>query len=65
MKDDIKILDVVALTGDLEARGLVKGQVGTDVEIRDIGVFEVGVCDDDSDEDVVVQIKKPDLFLHP
>jgi hypothetical protein len=28
-------------------------------------VFEVGVCDDDSDEDVVVQIKKPDLFLHP
>lgn len=47
MKDDVKILDVVALTGDLEERGLVKGQVGTVVEILDIGVFEVEFCDND------------------
>ncbi len=47
MKDEIKLLDVVALTGDLEERGLVKGQVGTIVEILDNGVFEVEFCDND------------------
>ncbi len=47
MKDEIKLLDVVALTGDLEERGLVKGQVGTVVEILDNGVFEVEFCDND------------------
>jgi hypothetical protein len=45
MKDDIKLLDVVALTEDLKERGLVTGQVGTIVEILDNGVFEVEFCD--------------------
>ena len=47
MKDEIKLLDVVALTGDLDERGLVTGQVGTVVEILDNGVFEVEFCDND------------------
>jgi hypothetical protein len=47
MKDEIKLLDVVALTGDLKERGLVTGQVGTVVEILDDGVFEVEFCDND------------------
>ena len=45
MKDEIKLLDVVALLDDLEERGLVTGQVGTVVEILDNGVFEVEFCD--------------------
>ncbi len=47
MKDEIKLLDVVALMGDLEERGLVTGQVGTVVEVLDNGVFEVEFCDND------------------
>lgn len=47
MKDEIKLLDVVALIGDMEERGLVKGQVGTIVEILGNGVFEVEFCDND------------------
>lgn len=45
MKDEIKLLDVVALIDDLEERGLVTGQVGTVVEVLDNGVFEVEFCD--------------------
>ncbi|MBI5894929.1 MAG: DUF4926 domain-containing protein [Desulfobacterales bacterium] len=47
MKDEIKLLDVVALIGDMKERGLVKGQVGTVVEILGNGVFEVEFCDND------------------
>jgi uncharacterized protein DUF4926 len=32
MKDEIKVLDVVALVEDLEAEGLRRGEVGTVVE---------------------------------
>ena len=45
MKNNIKLLDVVALIEDLWDRGLVIGQVGTVVEILDEGVFEVEFCD--------------------
>ena len=45
MKNNIKLLDVVALIEDLWDRGLVIGQVGTVVEILDDGVFEVEFCD--------------------
>ena len=47
MKEEIKMLDVVALLGDLRESGLVTGQVGTVVEILDNGVFEVEFCDND------------------
>ena len=43
---DVKLLDVVALTVHLPSRGLVRGQVGTVVEILDPGVFEVEFADD-------------------
>lgn len=45
MKNNIKLLDVVALNEDLWDRGLVIGQVGTVVEFLDDGVFEVEFCD--------------------
>jgi hypothetical protein len=44
--DEIQLLDVVALTVDLPALGLVRGEVGTLVEILASGVFEIEFCDD-------------------
>jgi len=45
MNQDIKLLDVVALTTDIPSHDLSRGQVGTVVEILDSGVFEVDFCD--------------------
>jgi hypothetical protein len=42
-----KLFDVVALLEDLPARGLVRGQVGTVVELLAPGVFEVEFSGDD------------------
>ena len=41
MKNEIDLLDVVALTKDLPEHNLVAGQVGTVVETLAKGVFEV------------------------
>ena len=41
-----QLLDVVALLSDLPAQGLLRGQVGTIVEILD-GAFEVEFSDDE------------------
>lgn len=43
----IKLLDTVALREDLPARKLRAGEVGTVVEVLDVGVYEVEFCDDD------------------
>ncbi|MCA1555444.1 MAG: DUF4926 domain-containing protein, partial [Acidobacteria bacterium] len=42
----MKLLDVVALTEDLPAEGLRRGEVGTVVEKWADGVFEVEFSDD-------------------
>lgn len=44
--DEIKLLDVVALTENLESAGLRRGEVGTVVEQWQEGVFEVEFSDD-------------------
>lgn len=46
MNDEIKLLDVVALTEDLPERGLLRGQVGTVVETLAPGVYEIEFCDE-------------------
>src|SRR5688572_15222995 len=46
MATPIKLLDVVAFTGDLPDKNLVRGQVGTVVEILGPEVYEVEFCDD-------------------
>jgi hypothetical protein len=43
--DEIKLLDVVALTENLESEGLRRGEVGTVVERWADGVFEVEFSD--------------------
>lgn len=47
MSNEIRLLDVVALTVDLPERGLARGQVGTVVESLAEGVYEVEFCDND------------------
>jgi hypothetical protein len=42
----IQILDVVALTRNLPAKGLVRGQVGTVVALLDNEVYEVEFSDE-------------------
>lgn len=44
--DEIKLLDVVALTENLASEGLRRGEVGTVVEKWNDGVFEVEFSDD-------------------
>ncbi len=44
--DEIKLLDVVALTENLESEGLRRGEVGTVVEQWANGIFEVEFSDD-------------------
>ncbi len=43
---EIELLSVVALLEDAPANALVRGQVGTVVEILAPGVYEVEFCDD-------------------
>jgi Domain of unknown function (DUF4926) len=43
---NIHLLDVVALTADLPDKGLVRGQVGTVVEILASDAYEVEFSDD-------------------
>jgi hypothetical protein len=43
----IRLLDVVALVQDVPDRGLVRGQVGTVVEMLAPGVVEVEFADDE------------------
>ena len=44
--DEIKVLDVVALTENLQSEGLRRGEVGTVVEKWNDGVFEIEFSDD-------------------
>jgi Domain of unknown function (DUF4926) len=46
MTPSIQLLDAVALTTDLLDKGLLRGQVGTVVEMLAPGVFEVEFSDD-------------------
>lgn len=46
MREEINVLDVVALTADLPDRDLVAGQVGTVVEAPGDETFEVEFVDD-------------------
>jgi len=47
VKPEVKLLDVIALTKDLPERGLLRGQVGTVVELLAPNVFEVEFSDDE------------------
>jgi catabolite regulation protein CreA len=46
LRDSIGLLDVVALTADVPDSGLVRGQVGTVVEVLSEDTFEIEFVDD-------------------
>jgi len=58
-----KTLDTVALLIDLADYGLVKGQVGTIVEVLDENVFEVEFSDKQGTTLTIVAIDEEDLML--
>jgi hypothetical protein len=43
---ELDLLSVVALVEDMPQKGLLRGQVGTVVEMLSPGVYEVEFCDD-------------------
>jgi membrane protein implicated in regulation of membrane protease activity len=47
MDSTVRLLDVVGLTVDRPEKGLIRGQVGTVVEVLSRGAFEVEFSDDD------------------
>ena len=62
---EIEVLSVVALLQDLPEEGLVRGQVGTVVEIWAPGVYEVEFSDDNGRTYAMVALKVGQLMrLH-
>jgi hypothetical protein len=60
--ESLKMLDVVALTADVPDRGLVRGQVGTIVEIHGPDVFEVEFCDDEGRTYALLPLKASQMM---
>lgn len=63
MNQEIKLLDVVALTEDLRDRRLRRGQVGTVVELLASGVFEVEFTDNDGRTFASLALKENQLMV--
>jgi hypothetical protein len=63
MNQEIKLLDVVALTEDLFDRKLRRGQVGTVVELLDSGLFEVEFTDNDGRTYASLALKENQLLV--
>jgi hypothetical protein len=63
MNETIELHDVVALTDNLPAEGLVRGQVGTIVEMLSPGVFEVEFCDDQGKTYAMLPLKAEQLIV--
>jgi hypothetical protein len=63
MNSAIQLLDVVALAHDRPADGLVRGQVGTVVEVLSPGVFEVEFSDDQGKTYAMLPLAASDLIV--
>lgn len=63
MSKPVELLDVVALTDDLPAHGLVRGQVGTVVETLSSGVYEIEFSDDEGTTYAMLPLKTEQLIV--
>jgi len=63
MTPNIQLLDVVALTSDIPAHRLLRGQVGTVVEMLAPGVFEVEFSDDQGQTYAQLAIRENQLMV--
>jgi hypothetical protein len=61
--DEIKVLDVVALTQDIPEHGLRRGEVGTVVDRWKDGVFEVEFSDDTGEAYAFAALRDDQLLL--
>ena len=63
MTESIELLDVVALAQDMPEQGLLRGQVGTVVELLAPGVFEVEFSDDQGKTYAMLPVASNQLLL--
>ncbi len=63
MNEHPVILDVVALMEDCPTRGLVRGQVGTVVELFGDDAYEVEFCDDDGRAYATLALRADQLMI--
>jgi len=63
MTKPFELLDVVALNIDLPDKGLVRGQVGTIVELLSPGEFEVEFSDDQGKTYAMLPLSAAQLLL--
>lgn len=63
MVDDLRLLDVVALTEDVPEHGLLRGQVGTVVEFLDKDSFEVEFSGDDGRAYALAPLMRGQLLI--
>ena len=63
MNEPIELLDVVALVQDLPHERLVRGQVGTVVEVLSGGVYEVEFSDDQGKTYAMLPLAADQLIL--
>jgi hypothetical protein len=63
MSETINLLDVVALTEDIPQKNLLRGQVGTVVEILAPGVYEVEFSDDNGRTFAMVSVRESQLMV--
>ena len=63
MKDNLKLLDVVAITVDIPEQGIFRGNVGTIVELLALGVFEVEFVDNEGRTYAELPLRAAQLML--
>lgn len=63
MKTSVKLLDVVAITENLPDQKLLRGQVGTVVEVLAPEVYEVEFCDDEGRSFMSTALKASQLIV--
>jgi Domain of unknown function (DUF4926) len=63
MSERIELLDVVALTHDVPEEKLVRGQVGTVVEVLSPGAFEIEFSDDQGHTYAMLPLKEDELIV--
>ena len=63
LKKEINLLDTVALLEDLPQRDLIRGEVGTIVELLAPDVYEVEFCDDDGQTYAELALRSEQLIV--
>jgi hypothetical protein len=63
VSQQIELLDVVALMHNVAEQGLIRGQVGTVVEVLSDGVFEVEFSDDQGKTYAMLPLKADELLV--